>query len=151
MTIDRRQFVSGLTMGVAALRARATGLALHGALPGGDDNGKKAYGSGHFGRWIDDDFGLPAFQYTCDQVSDPKAVTVLNPGILGPTEHVHQVGNDRIIAVASNFGYVRVRQDEGAPKFLNDYAPEHGCFGGGIGYLTGGSVSLSTFYTGAGD
>jgi hypothetical protein len=151
MTIGRRQFVSGLTMGIAGLRARATGLALQRALPGGDDNEKKAYGSGHFGRWIDDDFGLPAFQYTCDQVSDPKAVTVLNPGILGPTEHVHQVGNDRIIAVASNFGYVRVRQDEGAPKFLNDYAPEHGCFGGGIGYLTDGSVSLSTFYTGAGD
>jgi len=111
---------------------------------------KKAYGSGYFGEWIHDEFGLPAFHYTCDQLKDPKAVTEVNPGILAATEHIHQVGNDRIVAIASNYGHVRVRQDEGAPKFLNDYAPERGCFGGGFGYLTDGTTSLSTFYRGDG-
>lgn len=108
----------------------------------------KPYGSGHFGEWIEDEFGLPAYRYTCDQSTDAKAVTSVTPGILSPTEHVHQVGNDRIIAIASNDGHVRVRQDEGAPKFLDDYAPESGQYGGGIGYLTDGAESLSTLYSG---
>src|SRR5262249_42751680 len=74
--------------------------------------------------------------------------TEVNPGILSPTEHIHQVGNDRIVAIASNYGTVRVRQDEGAPKFLNDYMPERGQFAGGFGYLTNRKVSISTCYTG---
>lgn len=135
-------------MGVAGLRLGGKALSANGAL-GAVGNEAKAYGSGYFGQWITDEFGLPAFRYTCDQLTDPKAVTVVNPGILGPTEHIHQVGNDRIVAIASNLGYVRVRQDEGAPKLLNDYAPERGCFGAGIGYLTDGQISFGTFYTGA--
>src|SRR5579883_3366712 len=82
------------------------------------------------------------------QGSDPKAVTQVNPGVLTSTEHIFQVGNDRITAVASNYGHVRVRQDEGAPKFLNDYAPERGWFAGGIGYLTDGKAAISTYYPG---
>ncbi len=108
----------------------------------------KPYGAGHFGEWIEDEFGLPAYRYTCEQNTDPKAVTSVTPGVLAASEHVHQVGNDRITAIASNNGTVRVRQDEGAPKFLNDYAPAMGQFGGGIGYLTDGSESISTFYDG---
>jgi hypothetical protein len=75
----------------------------------------------------------------------------VNPGILSSTEHIHQVGNDRLVALASNYGHVRVRQDEGAPKFLNDYAPERGYFGGGFGYLIDGAAMLSTFYPGNAD
>ena len=47
---------------------------------------------------------------------------------------MHQVGNDRITALASNYGHIRVRQDEGCPKFLNDVDPETSQFGGGLGY-----------------
>lgn len=108
----------------------------------------KPYGSGSFGEWIEDEFGLPAFRYTCDQVHDPKAVTNVSPGILSPTDHVHQVGNDRLVAIVSNYGHVQVRQDEGAPKFLNAYSPERSQYGGGIGYLTDGAEMLSTFYPG---
>jgi hypothetical protein len=97
-----------------------------------------SYGSGHFGTWIEDEFGLPAYRYTMNQNVDPRAVTEVHPGVLGRTEHIHQVGNDRIIAIASNFGHVRVRQDEGSPKFLNDVDPETKQFGGGLGYLTDG-------------
>lgn len=108
----------------------------------------KTYGSGYFGEWIKDEFGLPAYRYTCDQTRDPKARTPVNPEWRSPTDHTHQVGNDRLVAAVSNYGYVQVRQDEGAPKFLNDYSPARGQYGGGIGYLTDGSEVLSTFYTG---
>ena len=113
--------------------------------------GLKPFGSGHFGEWITDQFGLPAYRYTCDQTRDPKAVTPVHKQWRGPTDHTHQVGNDRIIAAVSNFGYLQVRQDEGSPKFLNDYSPEHARFGGGIGFLTDGKTTLSTYYTGNAD
>ncbi len=133
--MNRREF--GLAVGSA--------LALRGA-PG---SAAKPYGSGYFGEWIEDEFGLPAFRYTCDQAHDPKAVTSVGPGILSATDHVHQVGNDRLVAIVSNYGHVRVRQDEGAPKFLNDHSPERGQYGGGFGYLTG-PETLSTYYPGGG-
>jgi hypothetical protein len=137
MPINRRQFVA----------ACGTTIAAAGAQTG---TGQKPYGSGYFGEWMEDEFGLPAFRYTCDQMHDPKAVTSVGPGILSNTDHIHQVGNDRLIAIVSNYGHVRVRQDEGAPKFLNDYSPERGQYGGGIGYLTDGKEMLSTFYPGGG-
>src|SRR5579885_1036339 len=151
MSVDRREFLAN-----TAKAAAAAGLLPEFALfaqkkqsnSQGSASAEKPYGSGYFGEWIEDEFGLPAFHYTCDQVNDSKAVTEVNPGILSATEHLHQVGNDRIIAIASNYGHVRVRQDEGAPKFLNDYAPERRLFGGGFGYLTDGKVTLSTFYSG---
>ena len=120
------------------------------AAPTGAPHGKP-YGSGYFGEWITDQFDLPAFHYTCDQLHDPKAVSATDPAFRAPTDQSHQVGNDRLVGVVSNYGYVQVRQDEGAPKFLNDYAPERGQFGGGIGFLTDGKVNLSTFYPGTGE
>jgi hypothetical protein len=108
----------------------------------------KPFGSGYFGEWIEDEFGLPAYRYTCDQISDPKAVTPMNETWRLKTDHMHQVGNDRLVAVASNYGHVQVRQDEGSPKFLNDYDPEHLQFAGGFGYLTDGKIVVSTFFSG---
>jgi hypothetical protein len=108
-----------------------------------------ADGSGHFGTWFEDEFGLPAYRYTCNQTTYPAAVTPVTPGILGRTEHIHQVGNDRITAIVSNFGHVRVRQDEGVPKFLNDFDPTTSQFGGGFGYLTDGDETLSSYYDGS--
>jgi hypothetical protein len=111
----------------------------------------KAFGSGHFGEWINDQFGLPAYRYTCNQITDPKAVSPVHKQWRGPTDHTHQVGNDRIVAAVSNFRYVQVRQDEGSPKFLNDYSPDRGRFGAGIGFLTDGKTILSTYYPGNAD
>jgi hypothetical protein len=112
---------------------------------------EKAYGSGYFGEWISDEFALPAFRYTCNQITDPRAISPVDPAFRSPTDHTHQVGNDRLVAAVSNYGYVQVRQDEGSPKFLNDYAPERGHYGAGIGYLTDGNTPLSTFYPGNGE
>ena len=110
--------------------------------------GKKSYGSGHFGEWIEDEFGLPAYRYTCNQLDDPKAITPVLRAWRSPTDHSHQVGNDRLVGVASNYGYIQVRQDEGSPKYLNDYDPQAHQYAGGIGYLTDGQRSLNTFFTG---
>ncbi len=112
---------------------------------------EKPYGSGYFGEWFEDEHGLPAYRYTCNQTSDPKAVTPVCPVWRSPTDHSHQVGNDRLVAVASNVGYVQVRQDEGSPKFLNDYHPQEGKYAGGFGYLTDGQALLSTYYPGGGE
>ncbi|MGA2184309.1 MAG: hypothetical protein ABSH47_14900 [Bryobacteraceae bacterium] len=108
------------------------------------------YGSGSFGEWIDDEGGLPAFRYTCNQSNDPRAVTqVITPGILMPAEHVHQVGNDRLVAMVSNYGHVQVRQDEGGPKFLNVYSPQRSQYSG-LGWLIGDNELLGTWYPSSG-
>ena len=149
MKPTRRQFIWS-TLGVTLASkfeapANATGQTEH--EPQNNPNAA-AYGSSNFGKWIEDEFGLPAFQYTCNQTTDPRATTPVQPGILASTEHVHQVGNDRITALASNYGHLRVRQDEGCPKILNDVDPETSQFGGGLGYLTDGHETLSTYYDG---
>ncbi|HUK48139.1 MAG TPA: hypothetical protein VLW06_11130, partial [Terriglobales bacterium] len=149
MSVNRRTFLSNAARTAAGVKllpeifSSAQETNAHSPV-----SGEKPYGSGYFGSWIEDEFGLPTFHYTCDQVHDPKAKTEVNPGILAPTEHIHQVGNDRIVAIASNYGHVRVRQDEGAPKFLNDHAPERGTYAGGFGYLTDGKSVLSTYNLG---
>src|SRR5215470_14570431 len=158
MSVNRRRFLfnSALATAGASLLGpcasdtlvRALGQGITSTAKDSTTTAKKPYGSGYLGEWIEDEFGLPAFRYTCDQINDPKAKTQVNPGILLPTEHIHQVGNDRIVGIASNYGHVRVRQDEGAPKFLNDYAPERGQFAGGFGYLTDGKAAFSTYYSG---
>ena len=109
---------------------------------------KKAFGSGYFGEWIEDEFGLPAYRYTCNHIEDPKAITPMGEIYLSKTEHVHQVGNDRLVAVASNFGHIQVRQDEGSPKYLNEFDPKHGQYAGGFGYLIDGEKIISTYYNG---
>lgn len=114
----------------------------------GSSSVASGFGSARFGTWIEDEFGLPAYRYTMNQTRDPHAVTDVGPGVLGQREHIHQVGNDRITAIASNHGYVRVRQDEGCPKFLNDVDAEMSQFGGGLGYLADGDQILSTYYDG---
>jgi len=158
MGATRREFLWG-TLGVAvAGKLAGAARAEHGLGEdsGGDALGNAkggaeadaAYGSGSFGTWIEDEFGLPAFRYTANQTNDPHAETPVRPGILGAREHIHQVGNDRITALASNYGHVRVRQDEGCPKILNDVDPERSQFGGGLGYLTDGKETLSTYFDG---
>jgi hypothetical protein len=148
MPVDRRQFLANSAKAAAAAKLLPEFLGF--AQTNRSSGSQKPYGSGYFGSWIEDEFGLPAFHYTCDQAHDPRAMTEVNPGILSPTEHIHQVGNDRIVAIASNYAHVRVRQDEGAPKFLNDYAADRGAFAGGFGYLTDGKSALSTHYPGGG-
>ena len=147
MGATRREFLRG-TLG-AAFVSKLDGGGIWQMSRTPEAGGNVEYGSGNLGTWIEDEFGLPAFRYTCNQTTDPRAVTQVQPGVLTPTEHVHQIGNDRITALASNYGHVRVRQDEGCPKFLNDVDPETNQFGGGLGYLADGEETLTTCYDGS--
>jgi hypothetical protein len=148
---SRREFLETLSLTAAGSLLPAAGRGQPTLQPSGTgpaSPGAKPYGSGYFGEWIADEFGLPAYRYTCDQIHDPKAKTPTNPEWRSPTDQTHQVGNDRIVAAVSNYGYVQVRQDEGSPKFLNDYDPVTHQYGGGIGFLTDGHLTLGTFYPG---
>jgi hypothetical protein len=75
MSVDRRHFLSGAALAAAGLKVlpKTWALAAENRAVAGDA-GAKAYGSGYFGNWMEDEFGLPAFRYTCDQINDPKAV-----------------------------------------------------------------------------
>ena len=164
--LSRRQFLQLVASGVAAeallpLCEPALRAELAASYPGGSQDNdvhlkkrvshlSKSYGSGDFGEWTTDAYELPCFHYTCNQTEDPLAAVPVEVAWRAPTDHTHQVGNDRILAAASNYGYVQVRQDEGGPKFLNDYHPESGLFGAGIGYLTDGEEILGTYYPGTG-
>ena len=135
-----------------------------------DVGGWSSFGSGSFGKWGGDEFGLP--RYTLAQPAPgkplPKALDIaaLNGG------HLHQVGNDRMVAMAMTDGSVQMRQDEGGKaatmhpsmsnlasihvpesclrtgaKFLNSHSANlsHGQHGGAVGYLSeAGSLLLST-------
>ena len=91
------------------------------------------FGNGYFGKWVVDENGLPAYNYTCNQLEDPKAITPMNNLWRDQRDHYFLVGNDRVTGVASNFGYIKLRQDEGAPKYLNYHIPELDQYGGGFG------------------
>lgn len=96
--------------------------------------------AGRFGRWTVDPVGLPAFVYTCNQRADPAARLPVGHDRTARAkgEHTFQLGNDRVVVLASNYGQVRVRQDEGSAKLLNDANeddPDGWRHGGGFGYL----------------
>jgi len=153
--VNRREFVAllglGASTGMGPLQMAGASSGGQARSEGEPANVAKPYGSGYFGEWITDQHGLPAYRYTCNQAADPKARTPVHPEWRSPTDHTHQVGNDRLVAAVSNYGYVQVRQDEGAPKFLNDYSPKDNRYGAGIGYLTDGNKVLSTCFPGGGD
>jgi len=158
--LSRRQFLALIASGVAAeslfplldpalhadVRAEIQDAEVH--LKKRYTSPNNSYGSGSFGDWIADPQGLPCYRYTCNQLEDSAAVTPVETAWRAPTDQTHQIGNDRIIAAASNYGYIQVREDEGGAKFLNDFEPERGLFGAGCGYLTDGHEVLATYYPG---
>lgn len=75
MSIDRRSFLENAAFALAAAKMMPhdSGASTHNAMPPAAPDQKKAYGSGYFGEWIQDEFGLPASHYTCDQINDPRA------------------------------------------------------------------------------
>ena len=91
---------------------------------------------------------MPAYQYTCNQITDPKAVSPVDKAWRSPTDHTHQVGNNRLVAAVSNYGYVQVRQDEGCSEISERLLSRTDRYGAGIGFLADENVVLSTYYSG---
>jgi len=104
-------------------------------------------GNGHFGEWITDEYGLPAYNYTCNQLIDSIAKAKTSYGY--SVDHYHQLGNDRIMATAHNGGYVQILDGIRGFKWLSYQDDQKGKMGGGIGlyYLENEKINFSDLYT----
>src|SRR5438552_10922132 len=82
-------------------------------------------GSGAFGRWALDSEGLPVYIYGMNQRRDARAYYINSEG-LDRRDHWHQIGNDRVTALASNDGVVQVYMATRGGIFLNRFAAYDG-------------------------
>jgi hypothetical protein len=102
-----------------------------------------AFGSGSFGRWTVDGFGLPAYRYDTDEQAAPAARQLeLN----GATDAQHELGNDHIVAAAFNHGYTQLWSQDRLAQWANRFEPDRGHYAGGYGYLNVGGRTVSTLY-----
>ncbi len=100
-------------------------------------------GSGSFGTWRVDRFGLPSYAYRIDEQRNPIA---RQPELAGSTDAWHQLGNDHIVADAFNHGYVQLWSQDRRYEWTNRYDPAAQHFAGGYGYLRVGNRVISTLY-----
>ena len=91
-----------------------------------------AHGSGVFGRWRVDEHGMPAYDYTLDQTTDPRAQ---QPELDGDDANWSQVGNDAIVANAYHHGYVQLWSSARMYQWANRYDASSEHFAGGFGWL----------------
>ena len=137
--------IIGVAMAAAAL-AGATGAAAAPA-PLSRDAARvdiaSAHGSGAFGRWRVDRFGLPAYRYAIDEETAPQAA---QPELHGSRDAQHQLGNDHIVAGALNHGYVQLWSQDRRYQWTNRYDAATRHYGGGYGYLRLPGRTLSTLY-----
>jgi hypothetical protein len=103
------------------------------------------YGSGTFGRWGVDRFGLPVYRYTIDENTAPQAQ---QPELNGNTAAWHQLGNDHIVANAYNHGYVQLWSQDRRYQWVNLFQADRGNhFAGGFGWMNVGGHVTSTMHT----
>jgi hypothetical protein len=100
---------------------------------------------GIFGTWIIDRFGLPAYRYTMDETTDPRAEW--DPEIAPRTNLMwFPIGNKRIVAAAYNHGFVELFYNESDQRWINHYDPDSGNYTGGFGFVREGDEVVSTFF-----
>jgi hypothetical protein len=140
------RLVAGLTVSAALI----PGLARAGSpapppLSRGDAQPSIApsYGSGSFGRWEVDTFGLPVYRYTADEQRDRAA---RQPELGGAVRAQHQVGNDNIKGMAFNDGYTEFWSQDRLAQWANLYQPQSRHYSGGYGYLSVGGKTISTLW-----
>jgi hypothetical protein len=101
------------------------------------------YGSGDFGRWAVDPWGLPAYDYTINELTNPIAK---QPELSGSNSAWSQLGNDHIVADAFNHGYVQLWSQDRLYQWMNYYDAADRHYSGGFGYLKVGKRVISTLY-----
>ncbi len=102
-----------------------------------------AEGSGDFGFWRLDALGLPAYEYTLDQRTDPKAFYKHSRN-KEPRTHTHQIGNDRINGIAYNEGYVELMSQERGVTYHNRFDERYRNYTGGFSLLEEEGVVWNT-------
>ena len=90
-------------------------------------------GNGRFGEWFEDEYGLPAYNYTCNQYNDIFAKSSTSYG--HSIDHFHQIGNDRITATAHNGGYIQVLEASRGFQWLTFQNKKRKKLGGGIAFF----------------
>ena len=80
------------------------------------------YGSGAFGQWTVDARGLPAYRYDIEELTSPFAP---QSELSGNRNAWSQVGNDRVVADASNHGYTQLWSQDRLYQWTNYYDAEH--------------------------
>ncbi len=101
------------------------------------------FGSGSFGRWVVDRFGLPAYAYMVDEQT---AVRARQPELNGATAAQHELGNDHIKGAAYNDGYTQLWSQDRLAEWTNKLLPALRHYAGGYGYLNVGGRVLSTLW-----
>ncbi len=104
---------------------------------------RSTYGSGAFGRWTVDRFGLPSYRYSVDEQAVPWAQ---QRELNGDTAAQHELGNDHIVAAAYNHGYTQLWSQDRLAQWANLYEPSRRHYAGGYGYLNVNGKVLSTLY-----
>ena len=103
-----------------------------------EDPADPAYGSGHHGTWIQDEFGLPAYFYTgCTGAEAP---------CIDGADAVHQLGNDGVNALAHGGGYVELYSARSYHRFANRYDEASRSYAGGFGWVRDGRETWSTLW-----
>jgi hypothetical protein len=102
-----------------------------------------SYGSGDFGRWLVDRWGLPAYNYTLNELTSPIAP---QSELTGSRDAWSQIGNDHIVADAFNHGYVQLWSQDRLYQWTNYYDASQQHYAGGYGYLNVGGHVISTLY-----
>ncbi len=102
-------------------------------------------GSGNFGRWIVDEYRLPAYEYTLNQEKDARALW-WNSAQEERREHWHQIGNLRFSATANNDGVVQVFVEENGYKWLNYFNESEKNYSGAFAFIDDGEEIWSTSY-----
>ena len=87
--------------------------------------------------------GASAYDYTIDQETNPIAA---QPELSGAVDAWSQVGNDHIVADASNHGYVQLWSQDRLWQWMNYYDASHQHYAGGFGYLNVAGKVTSTLY-----
>jgi hypothetical protein len=104
-----------------------------------------SHGSGIFGKWILDEAALPAYRYDLDQYEDARAAYPVSDG-KDRRDHWHQVGNDRLTALAGNDGSIQFYLADRGGIFLNCQHPESQSYSGGFSYLDDGEAVWCSAY-----
>ena len=101
------------------------------------------HGSGSFGQWAVDRFGLPAYDYSIDELTSPIAP---QSELAGNRDAWSQLGNDHVVANAYNHGYVQLWSQDRLYQWMNFYDAAHNHYGGGFGYINADGRVISTLY-----
>ncbi|MHA1230122.1 MAG: GH36-type glycosyl hydrolase domain-containing protein [Candidatus Helarchaeota archaeon] len=101
--------------------------------------------SGYFGKWIIDEYGLPAYEYTCIHHSDPIAKTRTSGK--KSTDHFHQLGNDRLTLTAHNSGVVQIFSGDRGFEWVSYVNTKRNCLGGAIAFIKEGNKIWTDIFT----